>query len=387
MHWSTSRWLLRSALTSWVLLVTVHEAWRWHPRIEAHLLVVRRVTVWPDIHFGLTERLRSKWLDFTTVVLFLYWLSFLLRRVLFLSRLVLIGILILYFFTFWSILLLLVLSFLSLLSFLVWALVGIKVQVMRCWHLALISVLKLCHESSMLLIWRELSKRWWRKSHLEVDWKLDWIRSMRTVNHATRYSLLGLEVALLFRALWKFGHQLEVHEATLCISMCLGCHQGHGLLVVIEVWVFSVLWALLNGCLVSKQALVALNILVLMPLLPIVIRVARDMVVWMLLWLKLRITNNWTKRGGSVSDVLSHSSLHGVLREFLVAKVFWNYHLLVLLIRSRWHHHSGPLRCLRLVTLWHLKWFIVLVSSGAINFFILALKWSNHLIWRMNVSI
>jgi hypothetical protein len=45
----------------------------------------------------------------------------------------------------------------------------------------------------------------------------------------------------------------------------LSSHKRHGLLVLIEVRVLSMFWALPNGGLVGKQTLIALYVLVIVP--------------------------------------------------------------------------------------------------------------------------
>lgn len=52
------------------------------------------------------------------------------------------------------------------------------------------------------------------------------------MNHAACDCLLLLIVCLLIRALRNFNHVLEVKEATECISVSLGLHNGQGLLVM-----------------------------------------------------------------------------------------------------------------------------------------------------------
>lgn len=64
-----------------------------------------------------------------------------------------------------------------------------------------------------------------RHSHLRGD-------TVRSMNHAACDCLLLLIVCLLIRALRNFNHVLEVKEATECISVSLGLHNGQGLLVM-----------------------------------------------------------------------------------------------------------------------------------------------------------
>jgi hypothetical protein len=108
----------------------------------------------------------------------------------------------------------------------------------------------------------ELSKGWRKHTDFIVNRKLNWVRAMRSMDHATGNSLLLLEVVLLLTGLGDPGHQLEIHEAALGVGVGLGGHQSHCLLVIIIIGAFSVRRALLDHCLVSLKTLVALNILV-----------------------------------------------------------------------------------------------------------------------------
>lgn len=82
------------------------------------------------------------------------------------------------------------------------------------------------------------------------------------MNHATSNCLLLLEVVLFLGTLRDSSHQLEVHEAALCIGVGLGGHQRHCFLVLVEVGVLSMLWTLFDHRSVSLKTLPTLKVLV-----------------------------------------------------------------------------------------------------------------------------
>jgi hypothetical protein len=141
----------------------------------------------------------------------------------------------------------------------------IKAHHVWWWHFERsISIFLKLHEGSWIISWI-VSQSWWWDSKFRLNWKLNRVISMRSVNHTSSNCLLLLEVILFYFALGNFSHELEVHEAALGISMRLCSHKSHRLFVVFIVRVLTMHWAIPDGSSMSLKAFITFKVLVLLP--------------------------------------------------------------------------------------------------------------------------
>ena len=102
------------------------------------------------------------------------------------------------------------------------------------------------------------------------------------------------------------------------------------------------------------------------------ISIAWGYIIWELLWFHLRVTTNYRAKRW-YCWLTNLTSSYRILRILLVAEVFGDYHLLLVLIRADF----SLVWCLRLVHHWHLAMITIIDRVECI--FVLALKGSNHL--------
>lgn len=94
------------------------------------------------------------------------------------------------------------------------------------WYVIVFFIL-LCHDLVFLkIIWWKIDRRNWWHGH--------WRNTMRSVDHATSYSLLMGVVASFLWGFRIFGHVLEIEEAAMSISMCLRLHHLQSLLILVS---------------------------------------------------------------------------------------------------------------------------------------------------------
>lgn len=132
----------------------------------------------------------------------------------------------------------------------VWIFDRIKIHEMRWRHFQRFDVFMKLLKGSWVIRW-VISKSWWWNCKLMLNWKLNGFVSMRSMDHTSSNCLLFLEVIFFNFTLRDFSHELEVHEATLGISVGLSSHESHCLFVVFIVRGLTMHWTLLDGSAMS----------------------------------------------------------------------------------------------------------------------------------------